>query len=140
MTNNGPDIDSWSIEPTLPQGMLLLENGSISGTPTHRTDWTEYTITATNTGGSVGLKMWIAVHDLSADQSELLSGLDDADWGGWSSLILPIGKWSFPLGRDSTDSTVVAASHVGRGKMIGLGHYHNQFKNHFQEKRYLRLN
>ena len=130
VTNNGPAIDSWEIEPALPDGLVIIANGSIEGTPTHNIDWTEFTIWANNTGGSVGLNIWIAVHDLRADQSELLSGLDDADWGGWSSLILPIGKWSFPLGRDSTDSTVVAASHVGRGKMIGLGHESWVAQNH----------
>ena len=130
VTNNGPAIDSWEIEPALPDGLVIIANGSIEGTPTHNIDWTEFTIWANNTGGSVGLNIWIAVHDLRADQSELLSGLDDADWGGWSSLILPIGKWSFPLGRDTTDSTVVAASHVGRGKMIGLGHESWVAQNH----------
>ena len=130
VTNNGPAIDSWEIEPALPAGLVIIANGSIEGTPTHNIDWTEFTIWANNTGGSVGLNIWIVVHDLRADQSELLSGLDDADWGGWSSLILPIGKWSFPLGRDTTDSTVVAASHVGRGKMIGLGHESWVTQNH----------
>ena len=130
VTNNGPEIDSWEIEPALPDGLVIIANGSIEGTPTHNIDWTEFTIWANNTGGSVGLNIWIVVHDLRADQSELLSGLDDADWGGWSSLILPIGKWSFPLGRDTTDSTVVAASHVGRGKMIGLGHESWVAQNH----------
>lgn len=130
VTNNGPAIDSWEIEPALPDGLVIIANGSIEGTPTHNIDWTEFTIWANNTGGSVGLNIWIVVHDLRADQSELLSGLDDADWGGWSSLILPIGKWSFPLGRDTTDSTVVAASHVGRGKMIGLGHESWVTQNH----------
>ncbi|MDG1536433.1 MAG: M60 family metallopeptidase [Candidatus Thalassarchaeaceae archaeon] len=130
VTNNGPEIDSWEIEPALPDGLVIITNGSIEGTPTHNIDWTEFTIWANNTGGSVGLNIWIVVHDLRADQSELLSGLDDADWGGWSSLILPIGKWSFPLGRDTTDSTVVAASHVGRGKMIGLGHESWVAQNH----------
>ena len=130
VTNNGPAIDSWEIEPALPDGLVIIANGSIEGTPTHNIDWTEFTIWANNTGGSVGLNIWIVVHDLRADQSELLSGLEDADWGGWSSLILPIGKWSFPLGRDTTDSTVVAASHVGRGKMIGLGHESWVTQNH----------
>ena len=129
-TNDGPYIDTWEASPSLPEGIALLQNGTISGIPTARSDWQQYTIWANNTGGSVGLNIWMAVHDLRADQNELLSGLDDADWGGWSSLILPIGKWSFPLGRDATDSTVVAASHVGRGKMIGLGHESWVTQNH----------
>ena len=121
-TNNGPLIDSWEVYPELPSGLLILDNGSIEGIPNSRTDWQEYTIWANNTGGAVGLNIWIAIHDLRADQNELLRDIEDADWGGWSSLILPIGEWSFPLGRDSNDNTVVSASHVGRGKMVGYGH------------------
>ena len=90
--NKGPYIDSWEASPSLPEGITILNNGTISGTPTERSDWQQYTIWANNTGGSVGLQIWIAVHDLRADQNELLNGLEDADWGGWSSLILPIGK------------------------------------------------
>lgn len=121
-TNNGPSIDSWEIYPDLPSGLNLLDNGTIVGTPDYRTDWQEYTIWANNTGGAVGLNIWIAVHDLRVDQNELLYDLEDADWGGWSSLVLPIGEWSFPLGRDSNDNTVVSAGHVGRGKIVGYGH------------------
>ena len=130
VNNNGPQIDTWEVFPSLPEGITILHNGTISGTPIARSDWQQYTIWANNTGGSVGLNIWIAVHDLRADQNELLRGLDEADWGGSSSLILPVGKWSFPLGMDSTDSTVVSASHVGRGKMIGLGHESWVTQNH----------
>ena len=122
VTNNGPAIDSWEVNPDLPSGLILLDNGTIIGIPDSRTDWQEYTIWANNTGGSVGLNIWIAIHDLRADQNELLYDLEDADWSGWSSLILPIGEWSFPLGRDSNDNTVVSAGHVGRGKIVGYGH------------------
>ena len=122
VTNNGPSIDTWEVYPALPSGLNLLDNGTILGVPDYRTDWQEYTIWANNTGGAVGLNIWIAVHDLRADQNELLYDLEDSDWGGWSSLILPIGKWSFPLGRDSNDNTVVSGGHVGRGKIVGYGH------------------
>ncbi len=124
--NDGPEIDSWEIEPRLPNGLSLLDNGSISGTPTHNTDWIEYTIWANNSGGSVGLLLWIVVHDLRADQEELLRGMGETNWGGWPSPILPIGDWSFPVGFAEggyTDSIpVISASHVGRGKMLGYGH------------------
>ena len=124
--NDGPEIDSWEIEPQLPNGLSLLDNGSISGTPTHNTDWIEYTIWANNSGGSVGLLLWIVVHDLRADQEELLRGMGQTNWGGWPSPILPIGEWSFPVGFAEggyTDSIpVISASHVGRGKMLGYGH------------------
>ena len=78
--NDGPEIDSWEIEPQLPNGLSLLDNGSISGTPTHNTDWIEYTIWANNSGGSVGLLLWIVVHDLRADQEELLRGMGQTNW------------------------------------------------------------
>ena len=120
--NNGPSIDTWEVYPDLPSGLILLENGTIEGIPNTRSNWNEYTIWANNTGGAVGLNIWIAIHDLRSDQNELLYDLEDADWGGWSSLILPIGKWSFPVGRDSEDNTVISAGHVGRGKIVGYGH------------------
>jgi hypothetical protein len=121
-TNDGPAIDTWQIDPTLPIGLTLLDNGSISGTPTHRSPWTEYTIWANNTGGAVGLNIWIAVHDLRADQADLLRGMTKADWGGWSSLILPIGEWAFPVGHDDSGNVVVSASHAGKGRILGYGH------------------
>ena len=126
VTNNGPEIDSWEIEPDLPDGLSILNNGSIAGTPTHNTDWIEYTIWANNTGGSVGLLLWIVVHDLRADQEELLRGMGETNWGGWPSPILPIGEWAFPIGftQEGYGSTipVISGSHVGRGKMLGYGH------------------
>ena len=124
--NDGPEIESWEIEPQLPDGLYLLDNGSIFGSPTHNTNWIEYTIWANNSGGSVGLNLWIVVHDLRADQEELLRGMGQTNWGGWPSPILPIGEWSFPVGFAEggyTDSIpVISASHVGRGKMLGYGH------------------
>ena len=42
----------YSIIPALPAGLVLNSDGSISGTPTVATTATNYTITATNSGGS----------------------------------------------------------------------------------------
>lgn len=125
ITNDGPDIDTWEVEPSLPTG-LSLQSGDILGTPTERSDWMQYTIWANNSGGSARLMLWIAVHDLQADQSDLLRGMGETNWGGWPSPILPIGEWSFPIGftQEGYGSTipVISASHVGRGKMLGYGH------------------
>ncbi len=125
VTNDGPQIDTWEVHPDLPAG-LILQAGDISGTPIERADWRQYTIWANNTGGSVGLMLWIAVHDLRADQSDLLRGMGETNWGGWPSPILPIGEWAFPIGftQEGYGSTipVISASHVGRGKMLGYGH------------------
>ena len=125
-TNNGPDIETWEVIPPLPSGLTLLANGTIAGTPDERTIWRQYTIWANNTGGVAGLSMWIAVHDLEADQSDLLRGMGQTNWGGWPSPVLPIGKWAFPIGftEEGYGSTipVISASHVGRGRMLGYGH------------------
>ncbi len=126
VTNDGPTIETWEVSPDLPEGLNLQLDGSIAGTPTKRADWRQYTIWANNTGGSVGLLLWIAVHDLRADQSDLLRGMGETNWGGWPSPILPIGEWAFPIGftEEGYGSTipVISASHVGRGKMLGYGH------------------
>ena len=125
-TNDGPEIESWEVYPPLPDGLEILQNGTISGSPIERSDWQQYTIWANNTGGSAGLNIWIAVHDLRADQSDLLRGMGETNWGGWPSPILPIGEWAFPIGftQEGYGSTipVISASHVGRGKMLGYGH------------------
>ena len=125
-TNDGPDIDTWEVSPALPSGLTLLSNGSITGTPDERTGWMQYTIWANNTGGAAGLNLWIAVHDLAADQSDLLRGMGQTNWGGWPSPVLPIGQWAFPVGfaEEGYGSTipVISGSHVGRGKMLGYGH------------------
>nr|WP_315182382.1 cadherin domain-containing protein [uncultured Flavobacterium sp.] len=56
----------FSITPELPQGLVLNENGSISGTPTVASPATNYVITATNAGGSSSTTISIAVTDVSA--------------------------------------------------------------------------
>lgn len=122
VTNNGPEIESWEVSPPLPSGLQLLDNGTIYGIPDSRTEPKEYTIWANNSGGSAGLNIWITIHDLRADQNELLRGMNEADFGGWPSPILPIGKWSFPVAFESSGIPVVSASHVGKGKMLGYGH------------------
>ena len=125
-TNDGPEIETWEVSPPLPSGLALLANGTISGTPDERTGWKQYTIWANNTGGVAGLSLWIAVHDLVSDQSDLLRGMGNTNWGGWPSPVLPIGEWAFPIGftQEGYGSTipVISASHVGRGKMLGYGH------------------
>ena len=122
VTNNGPEINTWEVHPELPSGLILNDNGSISGIPDSRTNWGEYTVWANNTGGSVGLTISIVVHDLRADQNDLLRGMGEADFGGWPSPILPIGEWSFPVAFESSGIPVVSASHVGKGKILGYGH------------------
>ena len=66
----------------------------------------------------------MAVHDLSADQDDLLRGWG-RQTGGWPSPILPIGEWAFPVAFSegvTSQIPVISASHVGKGKMLGYGH------------------
>ena len=123
---SGPGIDIWEVSPELPSGLYLSGNGTISGTPDRRTDWLEYTIWSNNTGGSSSSSVWLAVHDLYADQTDLLRGMGQTSWSGWPSPVLPIGQWSFPVafaeGGYTSDIPVISASHVGKGRMVGYGH------------------
>ena len=73
--------------PNLPSGLYLSQNGTIEGIPNERTNWDEYTVWSNNTGGSFFSKIWIVVHDLAADQFDLLNGMGATDWGGWPSPI-----------------------------------------------------
>ena len=122
---DGPAIENWEVSPSLPLGLYLSE-GQILGTPTERTDWDEYEIWANNSGGSSSSRIWLAVHDISADQSDLAMGIGQTEWGGWPSPILPIGEWAFPVGfaegAYGSSIPVISASHVGKGKMLGYGH------------------
>ncbi|WP_290860090.1 CotH kinase family protein, partial [Flavobacterium sp.] len=56
--------DSYSIEPSLPNGLSFnTASGIISGTPTELSAATNYTVTASNTGGSTSFVLSIAVID-----------------------------------------------------------------------------
>ncbi len=53
---------TWAVSPALPIGMVInSQNGVISGTPTELMSSTPFTVTATNTGGSVTTTVNIAV-------------------------------------------------------------------------------
>ena len=124
---SAPIGSTWDVSPPLPAGLNLLENGTIIGTPVERSDWTEYFVWVNFSGISANTSFWLAVHDLIADQSEIIRGMGVTNWNGLPSTILPVGKWSFPVGISSRDdgkigNPVISASHVGRGKMLGYGH------------------
>ena len=124
---SAPNGSTWEISPSLPNGLSLFDNGTIIGTPIERSDWDEYFIWVNFSGFSANSSFWLAVHDLIADQSEIIRGMEVTNWNGLPSTILPVGKWSFPVGISSRDdgkigNPVISASHVGRGKMLGYGH------------------
>jgi hypothetical protein len=53
---------TWSVSPALPPGLSLnTQNGTISGTPTEEQASANYTVTATNSGGSVTTTVAITV-------------------------------------------------------------------------------
>ena len=65
-SSTGGDVVSYSITPSLPSGLSLsTSSGVISGTPTELSAATDYTITATNTGGSATVTVSITVNDVA---------------------------------------------------------------------------
>jgi len=61
---NGGDVETWSITPGLPAGLNFDQStGEISGTPTTVSSQTNYTVTATNTGGSDTTIISILIND-----------------------------------------------------------------------------
>ena len=65
-TVGGGTITSWSVSPSLPAGLSLdSSTGAISGTPSAVTSSANYTITATNTGGSDNATITIVVNDIA---------------------------------------------------------------------------
>jgi hypothetical protein len=63
-TVSGGDVESWTISPTLPTGLVFDNStGEISGTPTVVSATTTYTVTATNTGGSATTTITMIVND-----------------------------------------------------------------------------
>ena len=65
-TAAGGAVDSWSISPDLPTGLVFdTATGEISGTPTVLSPLTTYTITATNTGGSDSVTISLEVNDIA---------------------------------------------------------------------------
>ena len=69
-STTGGAVVSWSIDPALPNGLSLdTSTGEISGTPTVISELTTYTITATNTGGSLDVTIDITVNDIIPSSS-----------------------------------------------------------------------
>jgi hypothetical protein len=66
--SDGGFVETWSISPDLPDG-LIFANGTVSGTPLVNMTKTIFTITATNTGGSVNTSLTITVLEPPANLS-----------------------------------------------------------------------
>ncbi len=64
-SSGGGAVDSYSISPALPSGLSFsISTGVISGTPTVVSPAADYTVTATNTGGSAIATVNIRVNDI----------------------------------------------------------------------------
>ncbi len=62
----GGAVSAWSISPALPAGLTLsATDGSISGTPSAESPSINYTVTATNSGGTTTASVRIAVAGLN---------------------------------------------------------------------------
>jgi uncharacterized repeat protein (TIGR01451 family) len=70
-TNNGGEVETWTVSPALPLGLIIdSSTGEISGTPTAVTAYATYTITGTNTGGSATATITIIVNDAAPKDIE----------------------------------------------------------------------
>ena len=68
-TSGGGAVVSWSIAPGLPAGLNFdTSNGQISGTPTAIIAATNFTVTATNAGGTDTAYVNITVNDIAPSQ------------------------------------------------------------------------
>jgi hypothetical protein len=65
-TSSGGAVVSYAVSPTLPTGLTLnTSTGVISGTPSAVTTTADYTVTASNTGGSATASVSIMVNDVA---------------------------------------------------------------------------
>jgi len=123
VSNLGYAIDSWASHPTLPPGLILTEDGTISGMPNSRAKRNTYTIYANNSGGSFEVLLNITIHDFAVDWAEITEGVSSVDYGGsWPSQILPFSEWSFPILSDWDQRPVASAAYSGEGRIVGYGH------------------
>jgi len=82
-------VDEYTITPALPAGIAIdPKTGVISGTPTEVADSTEYTVTATNTTGSVTAPVTFAVKTMPPTRLSF-PGLDELYYVGEPVTITP---------------------------------------------------
>jgi uncharacterized repeat protein (TIGR01451 family) len=87
-TNSGGAVVSYGVTPALPAGLALsTTTGIISGTPTALSTSANYTITATNTGGSTTAQLNIAVEEGGYRNSDLITINDNAAASPYPSAI-----------------------------------------------------
>lgn len=123
VSNLGDTVDTWNSYPSLPSGLNFSSDGTIYGNANSRVPRTSYVIYANNSGGSFELQLNITVHDFDVDFSQISAGVSSLDYGSsWPSLILPFGRWSFPILTDWDQRPIASAAYAGEGRVVGYGH------------------
>jgi subtilisin-like proprotein convertase family protein len=88
-TSSGGSVVSYAVSPALPAGLALnTTTGIISGTPTALSASANYTITATNTGGSTTAQLNIAVEEGGYRNSASITINDDVAASPYPSAIV----------------------------------------------------
>ncbi len=116
-TNTGGAITSCVSVPALPAGLALSSGCVITGTPTTVSDATDYTITATNSGGSSNTTLNLTVKNLPTIVFHGLSALNGA-WNG----VAPASKNIWKVTFDGVDRTALT-----RNSAAGLDSQHASF-------------
>ena len=112
-TSSGGAVTSYSVSPALPAGLTLnTSSGIISGTPTALTEASNYTITATNTGGSTDA--WVNITVVSpyaawSAQYGLLQALEGDDDGDGNSNYFEFVAGLVPTNAGSVFKTSVSS-------------------------------
>jgi len=75
-SNTGGAIDTWGVDPELPDGLAIASDGTISGTPTTVQEATNYTVWANNSDGTNTSILTITVDEYIPDPPKI--GYDES--------------------------------------------------------------
>jgi sugar lactone lactonase YvrE len=107
-TSTGGAITGWAVTPALPAGLTLdTATGILSGTPTVGAVSTPYTITATNSGGTLGLALTFMVVDAAPAITAFQASPTVIPYGGSSSL-----NWTLDTGTNEAFSLALNGTEV----------------------------
>ena len=110
----------YSISPSLPAGLVLNSDGSISGTPTVASPATNYVVTATNAGGSSSCTLTIEV----VNKIEW-TGATSTDWNtatNWSNNTVPTSSDIVVINTSTPNAPILNVAYtVGTGRTLNIG-------------------